>query len=126
MSLITCRLNVLLDFLQEFRFIQINGEPHITDKNISVMQDLSAHENLDEIIDASGYFREIGNISEDKRHLEFEYKELKKMLTDFVEIFSGGRLLGANSPKLGKNNRNTEGYNIYGRLITKRKKWCSH
>ena len=34
--------------------------------------------------------------------------------------------MGANSCKLGITNRNTEGYNIYGRLITKRKKGCSH
>ena len=77
------------------------------------------------IIDANGYFREIGNISEERRPLKFEYNELKKTLTDFVEIYSGGRL-GANSCKLGMTNRNTEGYNIYGRLITKRKKGCSH
>ena len=74
-----------------------------------------------EISDANGYIREIGNISEDKRPLEFEYNELKKTLTDFVDTYSGGRL-GANSCKLGMTNSNTGGYNIYGRLISKRKK----
>ena len=40
-SLTTCRLNVLLDFPQEYRFIPINGEPHKTDNNVLVRQDWS-------------------------------------------------------------------------------------
>ena len=89
------------------------------------MQDKSAHKRLDEIIDENCYFRKIGNISEDKRPLEFEYNELKKTLTDFVHIYSGGRL-GANSCKLGMAGSNIESCYIYGRLVTRRKKGCSH
>ena len=40
-SLITCRLNVLLDFPQEYRYIPINGEPHITDNNVPIREDWS-------------------------------------------------------------------------------------
>ena len=89
------------------------------------MQDWSMYKNLDEILDANGCFRELGNISGDKRPLTFEFNKLKKTLTDFVGIYSGGRL-GANSSRLAKNNRNVVGYNIYGRLKNKIKKGCSH
>ena len=64
-------------------------------------------------------------ISEDRRPLEFEYKELRRTLTDFLDIYSGGRL-GANSVKLGITNDSAVLYNIYGRIVTKRKKGCSH
>ena len=40
-------------------------------------------------------------------------------------IYSGGRL-GANSAKLGINSGTASNFNIYGRLITKRKKGCSY
>ena len=36
-SLINCRLNVLQDFHEEYRHIQINGEPYITSNNDSIM-----------------------------------------------------------------------------------------
>ena len=85
------------------------------------MQDWSMYKNLDEILDANGCFRELGNISDERRPLTFEFNELKKTLTDFVGTYSGGRL-GAYSSKLEKNTRNDVGYNIHGRLITKRKK----
>ena len=120
-SLITCQLNVLHDFPEEYRYIPINGEPYITENNVSIMQDWSMYKNLDEIPDASGCFRELGNISGDKRPLTFEFNKLKKTLTDFVGIYSGRRLR-ANNSRLARSNRNGEGYNIYGRLITKKKK----
>ena len=121
MSLITCRLNVLLDFPQEYRYIPINGEPHMTNNNVPVRQDWSSFRNLDDIIDANGNFRKIDDISEDKRPLEFEYNELKRTLTDVLDIYSSGRL-GANSCKPGMTGGNASSYNIYGRLVTKRKK----
>ena len=95
-SLITCRLNVLLDFPQEYRYIPINGEPHITDNNVPVRQDWSSFRNLDDIIDANGNFRKIDDIKENQRPIKFEYKELKKTLPDFLDTYSGGRL-GGNS-----------------------------
>ena len=69
---VSCRLNVLLDFPQEYRHIQINGEPHITNNYVSIRQDWSAFSNLDDIIDTNGNFKRIEEISEDKRPLEFE------------------------------------------------------
>ena len=115
------RLNVLLDFPQEYRYIPINREPHITDNGVLVGQDWSTPRNLENIIDNNGDFRELDSIAEDRRPLEFEYKELKKTVTDFLDIYSGGRL-GANSCKLGITSKNVRSYNIYGRLVTKRKK----
>ena len=85
MLLITCRLNILLDFPQEYRYIPINGEPHITDNNVPIRQDWSTFRNLDDIIDVDGNFRKIYDIAEDKRPLEFEYIFLKKTLTDFLD-----------------------------------------
>merc|ERR1711888_560015 len=124
-SLITCRLNVLLDFPQEYRYIPIKGEPQITDNNVPIRQDWSLCRNLNDIIDKNGNFKRLEDISEDRKPLEFEYKELRRTLTDFIDIYSGGRL-GANSAKLGVTNDSAGAYNVYGRLITKRKKGCSH
>ena len=77
-SLMACRLNVLLDFPQEYRYIPINGEPHITNNGVSVGQDWSECRNLDDIIDHNGNFRELDRIDENRRPLEFEYSEPKK------------------------------------------------
>ena len=57
--------------------------------------------------------------------MRFEYDELKRTLTDFVEIYFGGRL-GANSCRLARSNECGGGYNIYGRIVTKKKKGCSN
>ena len=46
-------------------------------------------------------------------------------MTDFISIYSGGRL-GANSAKLGTNIDCVSNFNIYGRLITKWKRRCSY
>ena len=70
-SLISCRLNVLLDFPQEYRYIPINGEPQITDNGVLVGKDWSTYKNLDNIIDHNGNFREHDRINEDRRPLEF-------------------------------------------------------
>ena len=99
-SLISCRLNVLLYFPQEYRYIPINGELHITDNGVLIRQDWSTLRNIDDIIDKNGNFRELDNIAEDRRPLEFGYKELKKTLTDFLDKYSSGRL-GANGCKSG-------------------------
>ena len=71
-------MNVLQDFPQGYRFIPINGGPYITDNNIYVMQDCPVYKDFDDIIDASGYLREIGKIFEERRPLEFETNELKR------------------------------------------------
>ena len=62
-SLITCPLNVLQDFPEEYRYIPINGEPYITENNVSIMQDWSMYKNLDVILDANGFFQRIGKDS---------------------------------------------------------------
>ena len=71
-SLISCRLSVLLDFPQEYRYTPINGEPHITDNGVPIRQDWPTLRNLDDVIDKNGNFRELNNIAEDKRPLDFE------------------------------------------------------
>ena len=43
---------------------------------------------------------------------------------DFVEVYSGGRL-GANGSRLATSNEYRGGYNIHGRMITKKKNGCS-
>ena len=73
----------------------------------------------------TGRFKSIENITNIRKPLEFEYREIRRTLTDFTSIYSGGRL-GANSAKLGINSDRAGNFNVYGRLITKRKKGCSH
>ena len=80
--------------------------------------------NLGEILESNGSFRELSGISGDRKPMIFEYDELKRTLTDFVGIYFGGRL-GANNCRLVRSNEYGRGYNIYGRLVTKKKKGCS-
>ena len=124
-SLLECRLNVLLDFPQEYRYVPINGEPHITSNGISIGQDWSENRNLNDIIDNNGNFRDLDRIDENRRPFEYEYSELRKTLKDFLDIYSGGRL-GANSCRLGVPNNSDGSFNIYGCFFTKRKKGCLH
>ena len=70
-SLITGRLNVLLEFPQEYRYIPINGEPQITDNNVPIRQDWSWCRNLNDIIDKDGNFKRLEDISVDKKPLVF-------------------------------------------------------
>ena len=105
-SLITCRLNVLLEFPQEYRYIPINSEPQITDNNVPIGQDWSSCKNLNDMIDRDGNFKRIEDNSVEKKPLEFKYKERRRTLTDFIDIYSGGRL-GAKSVKLGRTNNST-------------------
>ena len=81
--------------------------------------------NLGEILEPNGSFRELSEISGDRKPMTFEYDELKRTLADFVGIYFGGRL-GANSFWSAKSNEYGGGYNIYGRLVTKKKKGCSN
>ena len=76
-------------------------------------------------MDGNGKLKNIENITSTRRPLEFEYREIKRTLTDFISIYSSGRL-GANSAKQGTNSDTVSNFNIYGRLITKRKKGCSY
>ena len=106
-------------FPQKYRYIPINGDPHISDNGVPMSQYWSTFRNFDDIIEANGKFRKLDDMADDRRPLECEYKELKKTLTDFLDIYSGGRL-GANICKLGITVDTNRSYNIYGRLITKR------
>ena len=62
LSLITCRLNVLQDFPEEYKFIPINGEPHITENRVSIQQSWSMSKYLGEILESNGNFRELNSI----------------------------------------------------------------
>ena len=90
-----------------------------------IKQDWATNRTLNDIVDKSGKFKRLEDITDIKKPLEFEYREIRRTLTDFTSIYSGGRL-GANSAKLGINNDSAGTFNVYGRLITKRKKGCSH
>ena len=103
----------------------INGEPHITSNGVSIGQDWSENRKLGDIIDSSGNFRDLDRIDDNRRPFEYEYSELRKTLKDFLDIYSGGRL-GANSCRPGVPDNIDESFNVYGRLVTKRKKGCSH
>ena len=80
---------------------------------------------LGEILESNGNFKELTIILGDRKPLSFEYDKLKRTLTDFVEVYSGGRL-GANGSRLARSNEYGGGYNIYGTIITKKKKGCSN
>ena len=60
-------------------------------------------------------------IQGDKKPLLFEYEELKRTLTDFVDTSSGWRL-GASRGMLAKSKNRNNNYNVYGRIITKKEK----
>ena len=53
----------------------------------------------------------------------YEYKELKVILKDFLDTYLGGRLTVDRS-EVATNNIEG-GYNIYGRIVTKRKRGSS-
>merc|ERR1712121_216340 len=52
--LIGCRLNILLDFPDEYKYIPINGEPLITGNSIPIGQEWALHKCLSSIIDRKG------------------------------------------------------------------------
>ena len=124
-SLIECRLNVLLNYPAEYRHIPINGEPLITCNNIPVRQELAQSKYLDSIIDHKGNLKSLNEINCNKKPFDYEYKELKRILDDFLGTYLGGRL-GANRLDGTTNYSECGGHNIYGRIVTKRKKGSSY
>ena len=124
-SLLECRLNILLNHPQEYRHIPINGEPHITNNGVSVKQEWSIHLNLDSIIDKNGNFEGIDAVKSNRKPYEYEFNALKRVTKDFLDIYSSGRL-GANKGRRNRNECGSEEYNVYGRLVTKRKRGCSY
>ena len=90
-SLLECRLNILLSHPQEYRYIPINGEPHITSNRVSVKQEWSLYLNLSSIIDKNGNFVGINNVRSYRNPYEYEFNALKKVTKDFLDIYSGGR-----------------------------------
>ena len=75
--MITCRLNILQDHPEEYKYIPINGEPLITENRVSILQDWSMFRNLGEILEPNGSFRDLSGILGDRKPMSFEYDELK-------------------------------------------------
>ena len=119
-SLLECRLNVLLNHPQEYKYIPINGEPSITSNRVSIKQEWSLCLNLNSIIDKKGNLVGIDEVRSSRKPFDYEYNALKGVTKDFLDVYSGGKL-GANS-RHGDNIRHMDvTYNIYGRIVTKRK-----
>ena len=76
------------------------------------------------IIDKNGNFIGISEVRSCRKPFEYEFNALKGVTKDFLDVYSGGRL-GANSVHWGGIRHMNEAYNVYGRLVTKRKKGCS-
>ena len=123
-SLLECRMNVLLGHPQEYKYIPINGEPSITSNRVSIMQEWSLYLNLNSIVDKKGNLVSIEEVRSSRKPFDYEYNALKNVTKDFLDVHSGGKL-GANS-RHGDNiqHRNLT-YNIYGRIVTKKKKGCN-
>ena len=124
-SLIDCRLNVLLDHPEEYRYIPIGGEPQITSNGISIKQEWAVNKFLDSIIDCNDNQKDIKDINSSKKPFEYEYNELRVSLRDFLDIYLGSRLV-ANRSEVANNHLVGRAYNIYGRIVTKRKKGSSY
>ena len=123
-SLIDCRLNILLDYPDEYKYIPINGEPFITGNSIPIRQEWALYKCLNSIIDRKSNLREINDINSSKKPFEYEYNELRVSLKDFLDTYLGSRL-GVNRSEVTSNCSESEGYNIYGHIVTKRKKGSS-
>ena len=80
---------------------------------------------MDSIIDSNGNFEVIDAVKCSRKPYEYEFNALKRVTRDFLDIYSGGRL-GANKLGRNRNECGNRGYNVYGRLVTKRKKGCSY
>ena len=94
-SLIACRLNILKKYPEEFIFIPINGEPLITKNKIVIKQDWSKTEIINSILNSNGCLIEWENLRCDKRPLYYEFEDIKKTLSDFVDMSSGqGQVMG--------------------------------
>ena len=66
----------------------------------------------------------IGEVRSGRKPFEYEYNTLKSVTRDFLDVYSGGEL-GANSRHGDIIQNMNVTYNIYGRLVTKRKKGCN-
>ena len=109
---------------QEYTYIPINGEPGITSNKVSIKQEWSLCLNLNSIIDKKGNLVGIDEVRSSRKPFDYEYNALKGVTKDFLDVYSSGKL-GANS-RHGDNIRHMNvTYNIYGRLVTKRKKGCN-
>ena len=122
-SILECRLNVLIDFPDEYKFIPINGEPHITSNRIPIRQEWAANTCLNTIIDREGNLKDVNEFNNSKKPFDYEYKELKVVLKDFLDTYLGSRL-GVDRREVATNEVEN-GHNIYGRIVTKRKKGSS-
>ena len=116
-------MNILKKYPEEFIFIPINGEPLITKNKIAIKQDWAKTEIINSILNSNGGLINWENLNGDKRPLYFEFEEIKRTLTDFVEM-SSGKGQGMDGGWLAKIIRTIPHYNIYGRIVSKRSKGC--
>merc|ERR1711895_124381 len=72
-SLLDCRLNILVNYPQEYRYIPINGEPKITLNKVPIEQEWASHLSLKSIIDDKGNFHRIDNVRCQRKPHEFEF-----------------------------------------------------
>ena len=86
-------------------------------------QEWAMYKWFSSIIDSKGNLKIINEISGRKKPFDYEYKELKVSLKDFLDTYLGGRL-GVDRSEVATNNREG-GHNIYGRIVIKRKKESS-
>merc|ERR1711867_388520 len=112
-SILECRLNVLIDFPDEYKFIPINGEPHITSNRIPIRQEWAANTCLNTIIDREGNLKDVNEFNYSQKPFDYEYKELKVVLKDFLDTYLGSRL-GIDKRERATNEVEN-GHNIYGR-----------
>ena len=80
---------------------------------------------LNSILNSNGGLTNWENLNGDKRPLYFEFEEIKRTLTDFVEMYSS-KGQGMDGGWLAKIRRTIHHYNIYGRFEAKKSKGCSY
>ena len=85
-ALLECRLNVLLNHPYEYRYVPINGEPHITNNKIPIRQEWVQYRNLDAIIDSNGNFRELDAVNCNRKPFEYEFCELKRAVRKYTPV----------------------------------------
>ena len=80
---------------------------------------------INALLDTYDKIKEIDHFLDNKCPLNFELEEIKITVSDYVESASG-KVQGLKSGWLSKTRRTIHLYNIYGRIITKKNKGCSH
>ena len=92
---------------------------------MAIKQDWSKSEMINSILNSNGGLIEWDMLQCDKRPLYFEFEEIKKTLSDFIEMSSveGQGMVGGWLSKIRKTILH---YNIYGRIVTKKRKGCSY